>query len=291
MSYIFFALLAALAFAIGALINKFASKHAIHDWKKLWVYFVGTYSLIAVVLTPFISTITWPKEALAEIILNSFFFLLGVAFWMMSILRIDASVATPLYQTQGVAIAILAFLFLGERFPLASYIWLAVIIIGCVIVSLDEKLRLNSFFSRGVMIMILANILFAVSNLWVGLSLRTQTNGNIMFWGTVTNLIFLSLFLLIRRPDIRISFNAYKPMVPAGVVQFIGVVCILTAYQQNITLSAVLSLLSSPIVFVVTFFTSKFFPQLLEHHSPKVYAIRAIGLVIILFAAIKLSLG
>ena len=139
--------------------------------------------------------------------------------------------------------------------------------------------------------MILANILFAVSNLWVGLSLRTQTNGNIMFWGTVTNLIFLSLFLLIRRPDIRISFNAYKPMVPAGVVQFIGVVCILTAYQQNITLSAVLSLLSSPIVFVVTFFTSKFFPQLLEHHSPKVYAIRAIGLVIILFAAIKLSLG
>ncbi len=291
MSYIFFSLLAAFFFALGTLINKFASKHSIKDWKKLWVYFMISYSPIPIFVTPFFAQITWPQEAILEIILNSLFFLIGGALFFISLLEIDASVAAPLYQIQGAAIGILAFLFLGERFPTSSYVWLTIILIGSVLVSLNEKMRLNSFFTRGVLIMISANLFFAFSNLFVGLGLKTQTSWNLLFWAPIVNLIGVGIFITMLKPKLSISFNAIKPMIIAGIVQFFGVISLLAAFQQNITISAVLSLLSAPIVFLVAVIFSKLSPKLLEHHSAKVYAIRAIGLVIILFAAIKLSLG
>jgi hypothetical protein len=43
--------------------------------------------------------------------------------------------------------------------------------------------------------------------------------------------------------------------------------------------------------FLITVVASRFSPQLLEHHSSKVYAVRAVGLLVILIGAVKLMIG
>ncbi len=290
MSYIFFALLAAFSYACGTIIGKFTSKHALRNWEQLLVFFYLTYNVFPLIIVPFIALPTWPYQAISPIFFNALFFILGAIFFFKSLLIIDASVAAPLNQIQGAAIGILAYLFLGERFPLISYFWLLLIILGSVAVSIDEKLTLRSFLEPPVMYMILANLLFAISNFFSGIALKTQSSWNIMFWTPVFTTLLTLLFISFKRPNLKVSFFRFSPMFGVGLFQFIGSASILIAFRQNLTISGILGLLSSPIVFLVAILSSKFFPRLLEHHSTKVYAIRAVGLIITLFAAIQIGL-
>ena len=134
-------------------------------------------------------------------------------------------------------------------------------------------------------------ILFSVSNLGAGIAVRNTTYWNVVFWTGVLNYVFIALFIALKRPPLSFPFKKLSPLLMSGVFQFTGSISALFAFQQNLTISSVLVMLASPIVFIVTVFSSRFFPQLLEHHTPKVYAIRGAGLLIILIAAVSLSLN
>ena len=79
------------------------------------------------------------------------------------------------------------------------------------------------------------------------------------------------------------------PMFLSSYVVGIGVISLFSAYAQNLTVSSVIGLLSSPIAFVISILASKYSPQLLEHHSPKTYLVRALGLLVILLGAVQIT--
>lgn len=292
MNYIFYALLAAFSFGIGTLISKFASKHALKTWEKLWFYFFIIFSPIAAIVSYKISTPIWLGTYMIYPALNSLLFVSGAILFFKSILRLDASVMTSLFQTQGVAIAILAFLFLGEKFIPQAYIWMLLLVTGSIIVSYDEKLHFKSFVQVPVLMAIVANISFAASNIFAGFTLKVTSNWNLIFWTAIFNIVYvLILSTVFIKPKLKVSFKQISPVFGSSLFQFIGVISLYTAYKENLSISGIISLLSAPIVFIITVITSKWFPSLLEHHTAKVYIIRGLGLLVILFSAVKLSLA
>src|SRR3989344_2555939 len=125
-TFVFFSLVAATSFAIAGIIEKLASKYAITDrWSLLFWYYVTFIPFL--LLVPLLAPIALPTTASqwATIIAYSFFFLLGNICFFTAIFALDASVFSPFFQLQAAFLAILAYLFLRERFPAANYVWIA----------------------------------------------------------------------------------------------------------------------------------------------------------------------
>ena len=189
-------------------------------------------------------------------------------------------------------ITILAFLFLGERFPLSNYLWIGLILVGAILVSLDERMTVKTFFRKTILLIILMQFFHALSNLYAGFALKTMDFWNLTFWSTIiSTLLILVLVPPLARFKLKVSFTQLKPLFAVNFFSFIGATSLFAAFQTNLTISSAISLLTAPIVLFISILLSKFQPEFLEHHSGKVYLIRPIGVILILFGAIKISLG
>src|SRR3989344_3421365 len=169
-SYILLSFLAAVSFAIAAIFNKFASKHAIKErWSLLFYYYLTFTPFL--LLIPFFTKIQIPSDNWLTLFLYSVFFFLGNICFFTAIFKTDASVFAPFFQLQAAFVAVLAFLFLGERFSLANYLWISLILAGAIIVSLDERMTLKTFFQKYILLIVLWQLFHAISNLYAGFAL------------------------------------------------------------------------------------------------------------------------
>ncbi len=290
-NYILLSFIAAVAFALAGVFSKYTSQHAIKErWPLLFYYYV-TFSPFAI-LIPFITKIQIPTDSWLTLFLYSFFFFLGNICFFTVIFKIDASVFAPFNQLQVAFIAIFAFLFLGERFPIINYFWIGLILIGAVLVSLDERMTLKTFFQRTTPFIILAQFFFAVSNLYAGFALKKMDFWNLTFWSSIISAVIVLIIVpFFAKFKLRTSFNQLKPLFVVSFFSFIGANSLFAAFQTNLTISSTISLLTAPIVLLISIILSKFKPEFIEHHSSKVYLIRIIAVAIILFGALKISLG
>lgn len=290
-SYIIFSLIAAVGFAFSGVVNKFISKHAIKErWLFLFYYYITFFPFILII--PFVAKLIIPTGSWLNLFFYSLFFLLGNICFFTAIYKLDASVFAPFFQLQAAFIAILAFLFLGERFPLLNYVWIGLILIGAVLVSLDERMHIKTFFQRAIFLIIFMQIFHAVSNLYAGFALKAMDFWNLTFWTTLISvLIVLAIVPFLVKFKLKASFNQVKPVFLSNFFSFIAVISIFAAFQTNLTISSAISLLSSPFILGITILASRFRPELLEHHVSKVYLVRGVGVLLILFGVMKISLS
>ena len=292
MNYIFLAFIAASCFALSQVITKLLSKHSIDNKDSMMAYFMLTTFSFAFFLIPFVPLSLPSFEVLKLIFISNTAFLVGYYFFFTGIYDADASSFAPLFQLQAGLIGVLAFLFLGERFPAHSYFWLAILILGAVLVSLDEDMTPKSFLKKGILFIILMQIFHAVSNLFVGITLKSTTPVQFLFWENLMIGAICIVFILLRRPKMNYKFKTVvAPMIVSSYIVGIGVVALFEAFKQNLTISSVVGLLSAPIVFVISIIASRFSPKFLEHHTTKVYLIRGIGMLIILLGVYKITTG
>lgn len=289
--YIIFSLIAAFFFSLSTLTNKFASKHKIaNPWVML---FYSTLTFVPfLLLVPLFFNVSFPIAGWSYIFLYSLTFFIGHIFFILAIYRLDASTFAPFFQLQSVFVVILAFLFLGERFPSSNYLFIILILLGSILVSLDEKMNLKTYFKLGILLIISQQLFHAFSNLFAGFALRSINSFTLIFWGDLTTAALALLIIpFIGFSKLKVSASQIKPLLLAGFFSIAGATLLFTAFQTNVTISSVLSLLTSPIVLVFTIIASVVRPRLLEHHTKKVYAIRTLGVLLILIGAIKLSTG
>lgn len=290
-TYILFSFLAAISFALTNVFNKFTSKHVIKKRWPLLFYYYLTFPPFAL-LIPLLAKIQIPAESWLTLFFYSLFFFLGNVCFFTAISKTDASVFAPFFQLQAAFIAILALLFLGERFPIANYLWIGLILVGAVLVSLDERMSIKTFFRKAILLIILMQFFHALSNLWAGFALKTMDFWNLVFWSTfVSSLLIFILVPPLAKFKLRVSFNQLKPLFVVNFFSFIGATSLFAAFQTNLTISSAISLLTAPIVLFISILLSRFRPEFLEHHTAKVYLIRTIGVILILFGALKVSLG
>ncbi|MDO8663570.1 MAG: EamA family transporter [Candidatus Wildermuthbacteria bacterium] len=290
-NYILLSFLAAVSFAIVGILTKYASKHAIKErWPLLFYYYATFFPFVF--LIPLFAKVQIPTGSWTILFLFSLFLFLGNICFSTAIFKTDASVFESFFQLQTAFIAILAFVFLGERFPLINYLWIGLILVGAILVSLDERLTLKTFFRRAVFLIILMQFLYAVSNLSAGFALKAMDFWNLTFWSTLVSASLIFTFVpILAKFKLKVSFNQVKPLFVMNLFSFIGATSLFAAFQTNLTISSAISFLTAPIVLFISMILSKFKPEFIEHHTGKVYVIRAIAVAIILFGALKISFG
>ena len=289
MNYIHFSFIAAFFFAISQILNKLLSKHNIDNKDSMMAYFMLATASFALVLIPFVSLSLPPVEVFKYFIFAVFFFVFGFYFFFTGIFDADASSFAPLFQVQAGLIAVLAFVFLGERFTTSNYWFIFLLIIGAVLVSIDESMSFKKFFTKGIGFILLMQVFHATSNIFVGFSFKYMGSLEFLFWENLLIGLLALIFIFIKKPKMNYGLKKIYPMFLSSYATGFGVVFLFKAFTENLTVSSAIGLLSAPIVFVFSLFASKFFPKLLEHHSSKVYLIRGFGLLIILAGAYGLS--
>ena len=290
-NYILLSFLAAVSFAIAAIFEKFTSKHAIKErWPLLFYYYLTFIPFIF--LIPFFGKIQIPVNSWLNLFFYSLFFFVGNICFFTAIFKTDASVFAPFFQLQAAFVAILAFLFLGERFSLTNYLWISLILAGAILVSLDERMTFKTFFQKYILLIILWQLFHAVSNIFAGFALRKMDFWNLTFWSSIVSTILILIVIpFFARLKLKASFHQLKPLFIVNLFSFIGANSLFAAFQTNLTISSTISLLTAPIVLLVSIILSKFKPEFIEHHNGKVYLVRIIAGIIILFGAFKISLG
>lgn len=290
-NYIILSFLAAVSFAIVIVFDKFTSKHAIKErWPLLFYYYLTFIPFIF--LIPFFAKIQIPADSWLTLFFYSLFFFLGNICFFTAIFKTDASVFAPFFQLQAAFVAILAFLFLGERFSLINYLWIGLILAGAILVSLDEKMTFKTFFQKYILLIILWQLFHAISNIFAGLALKRMDFWNLTFWSSIVSAVMILIIVpFFAKFKLRASFNQLKPLFVVSFFSFIGANSLFAAFQTNLTISTTISLLTAPIVLLISIILSKFKPEFIEHHTAKVYLIRVIAVIIILFGALKISLG
>jgi drug/metabolite transporter (DMT)-like permease len=291
MTYVFFSFIAACAFAISQILNKLLSKHSIDNKDSMMAYFMLTSFSFAILLLPFVPLALPSLDVIKLMAVAISTFLLGYYFFFSGIYDADASSFAPLFQFQAGLVGLLAFIFLGERFPVQNYLWMGLLLFGALLVSLDEKMTFKSFFNKGILLILLMQVFHAVSNLFVGFALQQISPVQILFWENVSIGLVLLIFIAIKKPRMNYSFKQISPMFLSSYVVGIGVIALFKAFAENLTISSVIGLLSAPIVFIISIIASRFSPKFLEHHPTKVYVVRGIGLLIILLGAYKITIG
>lgn len=291
-SYIWLAVLAAVGFSLANLVNKFASRHKIAN---PWVlqFYSGLTFLPFLLILPIVFPVSFPRFGWPYIFLYGLAFFLGNIFFLRAIYLLDMSTIAPLFQLQSVLVGLMAFIFLGERFPPQNYWLIALMLAGATLVTVDERLRWKTIFSAGVLLILLQQFFHALSNLFAGLALKSMNSFTFLFWGDMVAEILAVgvIWRLIGTQKLKISWPQVKPLLWAGFFSTVGAGSLFTAFEANLTITAALALLTAPLVFVLTVIGSAFKPQLLEHHSAKIYALRGAGVLLIFLAAVKIAIG
>lgn len=157
--------------------------------------------------------------------------------------------------------------------------------------SVDESMNAKSFLNKSFLFILIMQIAHAIFNLFVGVSLENMHFTQVLFWVYVMTGILAIPFVYIAKPRLSYSSKALVPFLAACLLQSTGAVALFRAFQDNLAISSTIGLMASPIVFVIAVVLSTLKPELLEHHTRKVYAIRAVGVILILIGVVKLSLS
>lgn len=289
-SYVTFSVIAAFGWALSSLANKFTSKHKIHNnWVLLFYYYLTFIPFLLFI--PLIFDVSIPHSGWIFIFLYALMFFIGNIFFTIAIYKLDASTFAPFFQLQTAFIALLAFLFLNERFPTENYLFIIVMLLGSIFVTTDENFSIKTYFKLATLLIISQQVFHAFSNLFAGFALKHVSSFTFIFWGDLTaSLMALFIIPFIGFNKLKVSFSQTKPLFVGSFFSTIAATSLFTAFQSNVTISSTLALLTAPIILFLTFILSAFRPTLLEHHTKKVYFVRLIGVLLILFGAIKLSL-
>ena len=173
----------------------------------MMAYFLLFLGIFALGLYPFVGDVALPSVAIRPLLITAATLIIGYYLFYSGIFSTDASSFAPLFQLQAVFIAILAFIFLGERFPLSNYLFIVAIIIGAVLVTIDEKMAFKSFLQKGIALIVLMQVFHAVSNLFVGITLRVMGPIKILFWEyLILGPLFIPFVLLVR-PRLKYSLK------------------------------------------------------------------------------------
>lgn len=287
--YILLAFAAAFFFSLNAIFAKLTSKYAITK-RNYFLFYFALSQLLFLPIIFFITDIQNPVSGLVPLLLFSVMFFIGNYFIITVLFRYDISILQSFFHFQTVLSVLFAYLFLGEIFPLKSYFYIVLIIIGGFIVGIDEKLSFKAILSKNFLLFLCGIFFFAMSDIFAKETTKYMDAYNLKFWGTIiVFIISLSLTPFIEK-EIKISTKKFLSITLVSFFTFIATLLLYRAFSYNITISQPIGMFGSAVTFLIAVVLSIIKPGFLEYHPKKIYAIRGIGLILMLYSAIMISI-
>jgi energy-converting hydrogenase Eha subunit A len=292
---LFFALLAALAFAALDLAQKWSARYAVATPAA----FLALRLTAAAILSPLLLLIPGAltgrhiiEEPLAGLIAIN---LLANALYLISVYRADISTIGSLWPLKNAYLPLLLFVLPPHVvFPWKAYALILAATFGAVLIAWNDRLQLRAFKEKPVLLMIFVTIpLFALSDYFLNEAVKTMGSP------LATVITALALFVLgvpmviahePSRKIIRESIQNGRGIIGAGLTGLflvIGVVFIGEAFKRGsvnpagLALVNVYAMLSGVILLIVNALRSGW----LEQQSRGVYALRFTGAILLIAAA------
>lgn len=287
MPYYFYAWIGALASGLIVVTAKLASKHAIHNpW--LFNFLLVVVTLLFTIPPALAYKATFPTNWL-PIILAALFSTAFNIFWIFSTYALDVSTLAPLFNIRGVFAVLIGTMFLKETLTLEQVPYIALILIAGIFVSVDEKAVLRSFFSKSILIAILAMLSLTLSSSFIKLSLVNNSLWTNNLWIALINaLLLLPTFTLFKKELPKLNLDHVLPVGAMGVFSTITEFSANVAYGVNVGITSLI--MNTPFSMILAFILSLFAPNILEKHSLKIYALRFTATAVMIYSSMKLTM-
>lgn len=278
---------ASLVTAAEAIIIKLTSKSLIKSPWLFNVLWLG-FAVPPIVALAYVQGGSWPANwpyILATALSSAGFYV----FYTLAIYKLDVTTMTPLFAVRTVSSVLLGLVLLGESVSALAVLLMTLIVAASPLVSYDEKLRLKAFVQKHVLLAIIAMVSLAFMGYFTNRSVAANGYATTILWQDLLTLLILLptlRFVRFRKENVtRMSILAFALL---GLGSFIYTATTTYAYARNLSLSSII--VSLPFSMVFAYLLSRRYPELLEKHPPRVYAVRFTGAAIMVGGAIWLSL-
>ena len=282
-----FAWIASIAFGLEVVGTKFLSKYEI---KNPWLFNFSYNGLVLLFTIPIaLHYGAGVPPHWTFIIWSGILWALGCIFWLLAIYRLDVTTLSPLWLgLRSMFAIILGGLFLGEVISLNQFFLIVLIIFGVSLVTLNEKISWRSMLNSGVGLSILSMFIFTVWAILIKKAIAVSDFWTATIWMLVIGQIFFCFTLPYFISEIKnIEKKQGLFIFFVAVFDLIGVLASNRAYQENLIISS--AIVNLPLSAVMAFLISCFTTKSLENHTWLIYLFRFIGIILIVWAAIKLG--
>jgi len=281
-----FAWIASIGYGLEVVVVKLVNKHLAAN---LWVFNFLWNFLILLLIAPFAlyNNAGIPNQWFNVVMAALLYAIAGITY-VINLSKLDVSVFAPLFNFRTVFAVILAAIFLQERLNPEQLYLIAVIFIGGLFVSIDERFSIQTFFNKRIFYTLLMMVVIALEAVYTNKSVN-----ELGFWtASLWIAIIAQGMLFVTWPKFGKDFKKIGPKefgatFLGAATGFIAVLASNKAFASNIGVSA--AIISLPISMIIAFLFSVFAPQLLEKHTLKVYVIRFTAAGIMILAALRLN--
>ncbi len=287
MPFYVFAWIASFLYGLEVIVGKLISKYSV---KNPWLFnFIwNLVILLGLTIAALVHGVSLPS-AWVNLVWAGIFYALGSLFYVSALYRLDVSVLTPLYNFRTALAVLLGAVVLGEVLSFHQYILVGIIFIAGIFVSLDERWHVRSFFNRSIAIALADMVALALMALFTNKAINQVGFWTATFWiALIAQVLLLATIPLFRKDIKQLQKKQIISLSALAVTGVFSTLAVNKAYASNIGITAVI--ISVPISMIIAILFSIFKPELLEQHTFKVYAVRFIAAVVMIFAAIKLSI-
>ena len=188
MSFITFAWIASIVFGLEVLIGKLASKYAItNPWlfNFAWSIFYFSFTLPFALANGVGLPTQW-----GNVLFASFFSALFGVLYIWAMYKLDVSTISPLFNFRTAFAAILGVLLLGEVLTLVQLGLIATIFVSGMFVSLDERLKIKSFFQWPIAVALGSMLILALMSIYMNKALAENGYWEVTLWTLILTSVF-----------------------------------------------------------------------------------------------------
>jgi drug/metabolite transporter (DMT)-like permease len=257
------------------------------------------FPLLLFIVVP--DQIFWaPVEIIPYALMSGGTSILAYLLMYYGLTKYDASSAAPIVSIQSIFVIPLSFIFLGEYYgPIVTF-WILIAIIGAVMTSWDEKIKIRQLISsknKALWIFLMVALLYASGNVAVKPALGFVSNFNFLIWRQFAWFaVLLALTPLIFHEKERSCFvrdwkGAIFPLSFVISLQFFGYALMFYAFGISVQITTGLMATTGLFAVIMGFLLSKSrLGFVIEKHNTRIYLVRLMGALLILFAIYELSL-
>ncbi len=274
---------------------------------KNYISFALFQGILVIILFPIYSYIIKPNEVFLpplEIvpyaIISGGTSILGYLLLYYGLTKYDASSATPLVGTQSIFIVPLTYIFLGEYYGLIVILWILIAMIGGILTTWDEKIKLSGLLSpknKALWFFLFVAFLYAAGNVAVKPAVKIVSNYNFLIWREFVwfGVLIILMPFIFHEKERYVLREGWKstliPMVLATSILYFMYISFFYALSVSVQITGGLAAATGLFAVIIGFLISKTNSGItLEKHGNRIYFIRLIGAILILIGIYELSL-
>jgi drug/metabolite transporter (DMT)-like permease len=294
MTWMLFALLTPVLWALGDVAEKFQLDRVFKHWLSYFTlaYLAWSVIVLAIFLVkPVAIDTTHILMAATSGLLNT----IGTVFYLKAVSKEETSRVVPLAYMSVVFVAALSFVFLGEVFGLVTYAGMAMLIVGAAVMSYRKTAGRLLPVTPVLGMILLSALANAASHVIDKSFLGSYDYWTLLFWGYFGGLAVVAWFMLDRRNRVHIpklsdfaNRRGMLVLIAATIlIYFVGDVTWLAAISNApVSIVAALSTTEPLFVLLLAVASSVFTPKLLkEEIGRSKLAMKLLGVVLVIAGA------